>query len=553
MNSEPVNACDNYFEKKRNELIASIYGRRFMETCRIYEEVAVKADEAGVMSEVEQKAINQLQLAFKRLSEGVEEALAEEMATARRQIRKKMSRIVKAQTKYPSYVSYDAWYKELGLSKKMFSTMLKTVALFQITVGCSNFCRRCNEWALPGVRKHFNFPSVKRLTKELFDVNNREFAYYSASDPLDWRSSQKTIVDIAGFMKNQGYDSKYGLLTKIPGGSEKIAENLILMDADLAVSITKKNRARVRRIEQSTGKRFEAQHETEQLEIPAGLDEDFSSIKPSISDNYGTEITPEGAFLIIPTFTSALNPTGQCRIQVTKHTNFFIKKRVGRDALPVEYFKPLQALKPQTEEFTLDGLLDAQIENILLDDGSPELLPPGMMSLQEYFKVYEPEAVECRRKLLGSVVKGLRKKFLPRGKVGDDSSYRRGDEFRRRVHEYIEFCRMSSVKGFKKNTFSFFLKAVSGYARNHPAQREIVLHLRKHDKKKYEKRFQGMGTGRTKDLESIIEKSKSGLFELFEALMFELLNTPDNVTINKFIDNHPAIYDADSDRFVCKS
>ena len=542
---------DNYFEKKRNELIASIYGRRFRETCRIYKEVAVKADETNGLSEVDQKAINQLQLAFRRLSADVEESLAKEMAKTNRQIRKKMSLAVKTQTKYPDHVSYGAWYKKLGLSKVMFIEMLKTVALFQLTIGCSNFCRRCNEWALPGVRKHFTFQSVKRLIKELFEAGNREFALYSASDPLDWRSQEKTIVDIAGFMASQGYDSKYGLLTKIPRGSEKIAENLLLIEADLAVSITKKNRAKVRKIEQSIGKRFETQHDTEQLEIPAGLDEDFSSMKPSITDNYGTEITPEGAFLIIPTFTSVLNPTGQCRMRVTKHTGFFLKKRVGRDALPVEYFKPLKALKPRAGDFTLDGLLDAQIENILLDDGSPELVPPGMMSLQEYFKVYEPEAVECRKMLLDPVVNGLRKKLLTDGTISDGSSNSGCDEFRRRVDDYIEFCKMSSVAKFKKNVFSFFLKAVAAYAENHPAEREIVLHLRKHDKIKYEKRFQGIGSGRKNDLESIIGKSKSGAFDLFEALMFKLLDNPDNESINKFINSNPAVYDADADRFVC--
>lgn len=541
---------DNYFETQKNALIASIYGRRFRETCRIYKEVAVKADEANRLSEVDQKAINQLQLAYKRLSADVEEALAKEIAKANRQIKKKMSRIVKTQSTCPDDVSYDAWFKNLGLSKEMFCAMLKTVALFQLTIGCSNFCRRCNEWALPGVRKHFTFQAVTRILKELFETGNREFALYSASDPLDWRSQEKTIVDLAGFMTSQGYDSKYGLLTKIPRGSEKIAKNLLLMEADLAVSITKKNRAKVRRIEQDTGKRFETHHDTEQLEIPAGLDEDFSSIKPSITDNYGTEITPEGAYLIIPTFTSALHPTGQCRLRVTKHTSFFIKKRVGRDALPVEYFKPLKALNPQTGEFTLDGLLDAQIENILLDDGRPELVPPGMMSLQEYFKIYEPEATECRRRLLDAVVNGLGKKLLLDGTIGDGSSKSGHEEFKRRVHDYTEFCKMSNVAGFKKNAFSFFLKAVAGYAKTHPVESEIVLHLRKHDKKKYEKKFQGIGSGRKNDLESIIEKSTSGTFDLFEALMFKLLDNPHNKTIAKFINSNPAVYDADSDRFV---
>ena len=48
--------------------------------------------------------------------------------------------------------------------------------------------------------------------------------------------------------------------------------------------------------------------------IPAGLDEDFATVKSSVTDNYGIEFTPEAAWMVIPTFTSALNPTGQCRL-----------------------------------------------------------------------------------------------------------------------------------------------------------------------------------------------------------------------------------------------
>lgn len=530
--------------------MASIFGKRFAESCGIFKEIALKINSMERLSEVDQKAINQLQLVFKRFSADVEDPFIEEMSTVNRQIKNKMSRVVKTQTMSSDQVDYDAWHKELGLSNEMFSEMLKTVVLFQLTEGCSNFCRRCNEWALPGVRKHFTFEAVQRLITQLFESGNREFVLYSASDPLDWRSREKTIEDIVAFMSCRGYESRYGLLTKIPRGSEKIAENLLLSEVNLAVSLTRKNNARVKRIEDRIGKRFEIQHDTDQLEIQAGLDEDFSSIKPSVTDNYGTEVTPEGAFAIIPTFTSALNPTGQCRMQVTSHTEFFLKRRVGREALSVAYFKPLKAVKPQAGEFTLNGLLNAQVENILLDNGRPELYPPGMMSLKEHFKIYEPEATASRKKLLGTVVKDLRNKLLSRGAGIDDRGERRQAEFNRRVHDYSEFCEMSRVTEFKKNAFSFFLKAVAEYAKSHPTEKEIVLHLRNQDKLACENRLKNIIGSQRSVLESIIEKSETGLFDLFETLMFTLLDNPDHQNIQEFIHRNPASYDANADRFV---
>ncbi len=540
-----------YYNKKKNQFLAAIFRRDFKNAESIYKQIWESIADGDELPEVDQKAINQIQHAFNKYRDILIENCTSRLGQINTRIRKQMTKQVRAQQNHIDFVEFQTWYNQLGITQKQFNTLLKTVTTLQITTGCSNYCRRCNEWALPGVRKHFSFDAVKKLTKALFDAGNTEFSHYGASDPLDWRHESMDFTDIITFMDKHGYRPKFGILTKIPRGSEKIAEKLLKMDADMAVSITKKNRSRAVRIEEELGRQFHKHHDDDELLIPAGLDEDFASIKSSITDNYGTEITPEGAFLIIPTFTSALNPTGQRRIPITPDTGFFLTKRVGREALPVDYFKPLTAVDQEGNEFVLNRLLDAQIENILQDDGSYALTPPGMMSFAEYFQTYESDAVLQRRVLFPTVVEGLREKFLTKG-ISLTNRKDPGEHFRSQALSYFEFCSMDKIGKYKRNAFSFYLKAVADYLKKHPDERKIIRHLREQDAKKYNKIYRSQCNNRGSLLETVPEKAGS-TYELFQAFMFKLLENPDHREIQDFIKSAPVKYDQYSDRFVCES
>ncbi len=545
--SQYSNFSDNYFDNKRRELLTTIYGKDYTRAEGIYKEVGEKIDKAHGLSEVDQKTINQMQHAFNRFKEEIQANCNSGVIGTYHHIRKRMAEIVKAQTRNVSYVSYDDWAANLGIDDTQVETMLGTVTTLQMTMGCTNYCRRCNEWALPFVRKHFTFNTVKHFLDNFFKNGNSSFSLYNASDPLDWKHQDKNIIDITAYMAEKGYRLQYGLLTKVPKGTEEIAEDLLINDADIGVSITKKNRSKVAMIEERAGRSFDVQHDVDQLEIPAGLDEDFSEIKSSITDNYGTEITPEGAFIIIPTFTSALNPTGQCRIKVNSETQFFLDKKVGRDAWPVEYFKPLNAIDLNGREFTLEVLLDAQIENILQDKGSIEATPPGMMTLSEYFKTFEPAAAKRRKSLLPSIVKEYRQKIL----FGEDRdpAYRQM-RFREKVKQYIAFCRMERVVEFKKYAFSYFLKSIADYVKHHPVEREIILHLRKKETEMHHQRFDKLFIKSSVPTDRIVDEFENDPFILFQSMMFRLLKNSDNTIIHDFINQYPSCYDPETDRFV---
>ncbi|SPD75737.1 conserved hypothetical protein [uncultured Desulfobacterium sp.] len=529
----------NYFDQKKNEFLAHIYSANYRDAEDLYKGLAKITFDTREFSELDQKAINQLQQAARRFRTQLAKASPGDFMSTYEKIRKRLAGAVRQETKNVRLVEYDQWAHKIGLTDELTRIMFKTIATLQMSVGCSISCRRCNEWALPGPRKHFSFDAVTRLISKIFSSGNKEFILYCASDPLDWKCGEKDIVDIIRFMAQNGYKPRYGLLTKIPRGSYDVVRRLLALGADIGFSITDKNRLRAERIKNETGAKIEVQHDFDDLLIAAGLDENFTSIKSSITDSYGTEITPEGAFFILPTFTSALYPTGQCRLSVTQDLKFFLKKKTGRDALPVQYFKPLEVVDLDGNEFILDDLMNAQVANILLDNGSDLLTPPGMMNLREYFKTYEHEATMRRKGLLPVIAKGFIKDILLDEEHKEVSTRERYRHFRRMVYDYSRTCRISDVQSLKINAFSFFLKSISKYLKNHPAEAEIVRFLRREDRQR--------ATIGYKELESLsgpfdelIRNRETEIFELFQLLMFKLMEDPDNEQIRRLIMDYPA-------------
>ncbi|MDM8541820.1 hypothetical protein QUF90_12100 [Desulfococcaceae bacterium HSG9] len=540
----------NGFETERRELLAALYTENFGNVENICQRITAKTIRQSFLTEVDQKTLNQILHSFKRFDSAVKTHCSPSTFPDIRRLRQKMIDIVRQQTRDVSYVEYAEWRDKIELSDKQFKVLLKTVASLQMTVGCSNFCRRCNEWALPGVRKQFTFDAVKKLIERLFKAGNDEFVLYSASDPLDWHDGRNKITAILQFMAARGYKPRYGLLTKAPRGTESVMLALIEMDADMAVSMTAKNRTKIRKIESQAGRRLSVQHDSDQLLIPAGLDEDLTTIKSSITDNYGAEITPEGVFLIIPTFTSALNPTGQARIPIHKNTDFFMPLKTGRNALTIEYFKPFKALNHEGREFFFDTLLEPQIENILSDNSSDTVTPPGMMNLREYFSTYLPEIVMRRRKMLRPVIKKLQQEIL-HPQIEDKAQRKRHYAlFKKKVNNYLEFCRMESVIQFKKNALAFYLKEIADYLQHHPNEREIIKHLRKNDKTQYENKFSGMFDNYGDTIENFLLETDHQVYERFQFLIDLLINNPFHKAIKRFIDTNPVRYDSDKDKFV---
>ena len=533
---------ENTFENTRAALIAALI-RGDLDTAIVLLRDAIHQLRARTrLSEAEQKVVNQIHVAVKKLGGRLGEDTAAELQPVRAKLKSALAGVVRAEVRDIDYVEYDAWRQYLPEDEKRYHVILQQVASFQLSVGCSNFCRRCNEWALAGVRRHFSFDAARRIVQDLHASGNEQYALYSASDPLDYQCGDRTIADLLRFMQRNGYRTRFGLLTKVPRGSEDLARQFLAEGVDISVSLTEKNRARIARIENALGRNFHAHHDTTELLIPAALDEDFATAKSSVTDNYGIEFTPEAVWMVLPTFTSALNPTGQCRLPIGPAADWVLQKRVGRDALRVAYFKPMAVCGLDGRQFVLDYLLDPQIENILLDNGNEELTPPGMMNLAEYLKTFDPDIVQHRRRLAAAAIENLRRRIFQSKNAAGRDQQALELEFDRRKQAYLDFCDPEKVPDYKRRVFAFLLSAAVRYLDSHPDELEIIRFLRRKDTDKWE-------AYRSVSMDTLFAEAKLSTFDSFTCLVHRLLTDPGGGHVASFLESTPSKYNPDLDRF----
>ncbi|MCD4743254.1 MAG: hypothetical protein K8R67_12330 [Desulfobacteraceae bacterium] len=497
----------NYFETTREILLASLYTHDYQKFEQTFSSLLKTLKPGSALSENAQKSLYQINAIAKKFKKKA--AFADLNAFLKNQVR--------LETKNQVTVDYKTWKANLGIDDKTLKILFSTTINFQLSTGCSNYCKRCNEWALPGIRKHFSYNAVIEIAKNLARQNNKEYALYSASDPLDWHDQNKDISHLIDALSKENLMPSFGLLTKVPRGKETIFKQLIKDGANISASITSLNRERLNKLEDQLSIPIHKQHDTENLLIPAGRDEDFCSIKSSITDSYGTEITPDGAFIVTPTFTSALNPTGQKRIPINKKTQFFIQKMVGTKGLKFDYFKHLTVIDLNSHAFTLKYLLDSQIENLLLDNGDYDVTQPGMISLKEYFGTFKPEAVNKRKNMLPSVKKRLKAKYS-------------GKKYNIKLKKYKDLCDQNHVNRLKQKVVIYFLASIKKYLKENNNKRTIICHLREKEialNTKLNNRTQ---------IERILQLSDSDTFTLFNQLVFMLLDSPDDTLVAALLD-----------------
>ncbi len=374
-------------ERKKNECLAAIYQKEYPALGALLNEVLEFIENQDILKENDEKAAHQILIIFKRFKSDFIDQVDPEVINTCNAIKKSIVYRINAQRKAVLHIDFPIWKQRTNLNADQLSLVFKTAMTFQVTCGCSHFCRRCNEWALPGVRSHFSYQTILEMLNEMAHKKNDEISLYGASDPLDWEENNKNIADITDHVKTLPLE--YSLLSKVPKGKKTVLVELLKNNANISVSVTTKNKHRVQKIEAEIDYPLYKQHDLDELLIPAGLDEDFATVKPSITDGYGTEITPDGAFIIIPTFTSALNPFGHKKIAITCNTTFFPQKKTGRHALLIDYFKPLKGYDLNQKPICLGRLMDVQIESIILDNGEDRLTPPGMTSLKEYLFIFD--------------------------------------------------------------------------------------------------------------------------------------------------------------------
>lgn len=535
---------DSFFEEKKNGFIAAVYTRNASCAESIYQLILKTVEKkTDGLSETDEKYLRQIQVAFKQFKPFLLAHCSRKILDKYQRLQSLIRKNVREQSTHPGVMAYDNWRTSLHLLPWQEDLLFANAITFQMTSGCSNYCRRCNEWALPKIRSHFSLDATNRIVKKLITSGNTDLALYGASDPLDWEDSAKDLRDILSGLDNP---PAFSLLTKIPRGKEDLLKALIEMNINFSVSLTDRNRTRIEAFEARINQSIPKQHASKDLLIPAGLDEDFISVKPSITDGYGTEITPEGACIIIPTFTSGLHPFGHKKLPITKETAFFPVKKIGRQALLVDYFKPLEVVGKKNNPLFLSALLDVQVESILLDNGSDALTPPGMRSLKEYFSIFDDTPRRQRKKMIPSVIARLKKEFLPCG-YGTLAADQK-QLYRKKLAAHLEFCNKEAVAESKRCALSFFLAAVVSFVERHPIKTGIIAFLLGKETAMLQKKFNFPGTRET--LFSQCSHSQDKSWELFRFYATSRLIGLHAKPISNFIAACPSKYDALADRFI---
>jgi len=535
---------DPFFEEKKNAFLGAIYENNGLQAESIYRQILKSARKStGHLTETQEKYLRQIQVAFKQFKPFLLVHASPKITDLYRELQSIIQKNVREQSQHPKGVAYNSWRDRMDLAPWQQELLFTHAVTFQMTSGCSNYCRRCNEWALPKIRSHFTRDAVNTILNELSDCKNRDLALYGASDPLDWEDFPHDLESILSGLDDP---PNFSILTKIPRGKEGLLKQLLERDVPLSVSLTDRNRSRIEALEARINRPITKQHASKDLLIPAGLDEDFISVKPSITDAYGTEITPEGAFIIIPTFTSGLHPFGHKKLLITRQSAFFPVKKIGRQALLVDYFKPLEVVGQDKTPFYLPTLLDVQVESILLDDGSDELTPPGMRSLREYFSIFDDIPRLQRKRLTRSVMMRLKKQFLTQGGY-KGMSIKRKTDYRKKISAHLEFCEKNVVATSRRCALSFFLKAVATFLEEQPVKSRIIAFFLREETLRLQKKYTPLA-----DHQKTISllDSEADAWEIFRFFATSLLAGRHGEGVSEFITAYPSKYDPIADRFV---
>jgi hypothetical protein len=533
----PTPTCS--MEDLKHKVLAALYQKdspRILRGCT----AVLAAARTKKMGENDEKHLRQIQVAVRKIyMDAPANTACQNLPPRLKKIYAALQSLLRDRARQgsPGALDYETWQESAALDQWQQRGVFQTAITFQLTSGCSNFCRRCNEWALPRVRAHFTLGAASTIMAKLVAAGNRDLALYGGSDPLDWEDGHHSLGDL---LARADARADFSLLTKVPRGRQALLKTLVRQGVDIAVSLTNRNRTRIQRIEAELGQTLTKQHATPDLLIPACLDEDFHSVKPSITDSYGSEISLDGACIIIPTFTSALHPFGHKKIPVTSQTPWFPVKKLGRPALLQDYFKPLQVMGKDQRVFTLPRLLDVQVENILLDNGRQDLTPPGMRSVKEYFEVFDQAPRLQRKAMTLSVMRRLKRS---RQKSYADMIESEKQEYRNKIAAHLDFTRRDRVLEARTCSAAFFLAAAQDYLLANPVKAAIIAALTRQE-------ADTLGHLPDIPLARAFADPSQDAWHLFRQQILVLIHAPHRASAPEFTESRPTRYDSDRDLFV---
>ena len=162
-------------EQKKNIFLAALYAKNFLLAEQIYIDIIKHAQSQSEFSENTQKRLNQIQTIFQRFKPSLIPHCPEIKAYSNR-LKNLISDVAKLSCTTILHINFLTWETKLNLGSRQKDLLYKTAMNFQLTSGCSNYCRRCNEWALPGTRSHFSQKAILKILTHMANQGNDEIS-----------------------------------------------------------------------------------------------------------------------------------------------------------------------------------------------------------------------------------------------------------------------------------------------------------------------------------------------------------------------------------------
>ncbi len=210
---------DLFLEALKNRFLAAIYSKDPEQTRQVYLQISAHARHGlPYPGETREKILRQVQAAFLRFYEFVTSPSVN-LSAPFQELKTLLADRVKARQDRICHIDFDVWRNRADLAFWQLDRVIENAITVQLTSGCSHFCRRCNEWALPGVRAHFSFAAARTLLERLIAAGNTDPALYGASDPLDWKDDPRSLADLLIPFAHQ---AQFSLITKVPRKQKQV-------------------------------------------------------------------------------------------------------------------------------------------------------------------------------------------------------------------------------------------------------------------------------------------------------------------------------------------
>jgi hypothetical protein len=157
------NSDDTCLETLKNRFLSAVYRKNPEQARQVYLQILGHVRQyLPDLGENREKTLRQIQTVFLRFQDFVTSPSVN-LSDPFQELKTLLADLVKTRRAGVRHIDFAAWKARVALEPWQLDRVFENAITIQLTSGCSHFCRRCNEWALPGIRAHFSFEAAGRF------------------------------------------------------------------------------------------------------------------------------------------------------------------------------------------------------------------------------------------------------------------------------------------------------------------------------------------------------------------------------------------------------